>query len=255
MFSPVAPDASRTAAAAPEPAAALAAAAEADVPASEHDAEGAPVEAVGVRERKAAEKQRQWTSLSTIQESYFEATSKLVPLDRLAWAVNLEHGQSRTVEDAHVEQLVFSLTRNPPLEPITVTLWNHEGENKVYILSGQHVCKALQRARDQRMTQALPIPDWQQLVKGHILKYSTPLDVRRTVSGADNAAARVVRQTAVHEVMASILHDRTKDNVNTKIQNHLEYNGMLDSDVQPVCPTSFSKTLHESLFASCRESN
>lgn len=199
----------------------------------EGDEEGA-----GARKRKASEKQRQWTSLAGIQETYFEATSKLMPLDRLAWDVNLEHGQSRTVDDAHVEQLVASLTRNPPLEPVTVTLWNHEGENKMYILSGQHVCKALQRVRDERMTQALPIPDWQQLVKAHILKYATPLDVRRTVSGADNAAARMVRQTSVHEVMASILGDKSRDDVNTKIQNHLEFHGMLEPDTQPVCTSN-----------------
>ena len=104
-------------------------------------------------------------------------------LDRLAWDLRLEFGQSRRVDGKHVQRLMSSLQLRPPKEPIKITCWENEADCKLYILARQHLCRAVQRIREDRLSQGLQLDSWQRTVWADILRFDTPIDVCRVVAG------------------------------------------------------------------------
>ena len=92
----------------------------------------------------------QWSSLKDINSQWFSAIGKEVAMDKLAWDSRVEFGQARPLDDQHVLKIVESMRLRPPREPIKVTLWENQADKKYYILSGQHVSKAVFKIREER---------------------------------------------------------------------------------------------------------
>ena len=156
-------------------------------------------------------------------------------VDRLAWDIRLEHGQSRTIDDDHVEHLVNSLYLRPPREPVRVTLWENEVDKKFYILSGQHLCRAVQRVREERLQQGMKLDHWHKMVRADILKFNTPHDIRRIVAGAENASTKVMRVTTVSECLRMFMADNSNDSLSDRILRAVQQSGLSISEVSPVC--------------------
>ena len=109
-------------------------------------------------------------------------------LDRLGFDLKVEYGQSRSLDMAHVDRIIDSLKLRPPREPLKLTVWQNDADSKLYVMSGQHFAKALVRMREQRMQQGLKMEHWLEVARVDILKFNTPIAVRKQVSGADNAS-------------------------------------------------------------------
>ena len=180
-------------------------------------------------------KQKQWKGTQAINAQYFKSIGKELAIDRLAWDVRLEFGQSRTVDDNHVQQLVTSLQLRPPREALKINCWENEVDRKLYILAGQHLCRAVQRIREDRLSHGLHIEDWQRTVRADILRFDTPVEVRRVVAGQENASTRISRATTVSECIKLFLLDNTEETFHNKVVRAVEQAGLNQSAVTPVC--------------------
>lgn len=167
-----------------------------------------------------------WSNLKDINAQWFSAVGKELPLDRLAWDVRVEYGQARPLDDAHVKKVFDSLQVRPPREPVKVTVWENEGDKKFYILSGQHISKAVLWSREQREKTGLSLEPWHHVVRADVLKFMTPLSVRKTVSGADNASTRVQRETTVSECLKNLIRDHSADDMHDKVARAVEQSGL-----------------------------
>ena len=171
-------------------------------------------------------KQSQWRGTTDINAKYFKSIGKEVPLDKLAWDLRLEHGQSRTVDDKHVQQLVVSLQLRPPREPLKITVWENEADRRLYVLAGQHLSRAVQQIRDDRDSQGLKVEHWQKTVRADILMYSTPISVRRIVAGQENASTKIHRATTVSECIRLFQMDRSGDSFQERVVRAVEQAGL-----------------------------
>ena len=98
---------------------------------------------------------------------------------------------------AHIERIMESLKLHPPREPLKLSAWQNDANQRLYVLSGQHLAKALARLREQCMQQGLSVEHWLEVARVDILRFNTPLAGRKQVSGADNAlSTRVQRENA-----------------------------------------------------------
>ena len=184
-------------------------------------------------------KKRQWAGTGAINTKWFGAIGRELSVDRLAWDLKLQHGQSRLVDDTHVEQLVNSLTIRPPREPIKVSVWENDVDKKFYIMSGQHLARAVQRIREDREKNGLKLEHWHRFVRADVMKYRTPVDIRRTLAGAENASTKVMRVTTVSECLRNFLHDTSRNSLSDKILNAVEQSGLNVVDSSPVCNLCF----------------
>lgn len=126
-------------------------------------------------------------------------------MERLAWDLRCEHGQTQPVDEAHVNNLVESLKVRPPTAPIRVTAWRNEADGKLYLLSGQHLTKAVSKLRQEREQQGLQLEHWHKVVEADILKFETPLWQRQIAAGASNASTRLHRGASLTECLRLIL--------------------------------------------------
>ena len=169
----------------------------------------------------------QWSGTAFINAQYFEFVGKLLPLDKVAFDYKLEHGQTRSIDDKHVDNIVCSLKLRPPREPVRVTVWNCEMDHKFYIMAGQHLTKAVMKIRDERAADGLPLEQWMEQVRADVLKFATPKAERKTMAGADNANTRVQRTTTVYECLRTLLYDGQEgDDLSKRILRAVEHSGL-----------------------------
>lgn len=113
------------------------------------------------------------------------------------------------------------------------TVWVCEADGRFYILSGQHLVMAIKRIRDKRHADNLPLFSWHKTVRADVLRFETPIADRRTVSGAENASARVTRQTSITECLANLLEGGPvpEEELNSRIAQAIEDSGLnVDKD-------------------------
>ena len=123
-----------------------------------------------------------WTNTHEINVHWFKHIGKEFPIDRVAWDTKLEFGQTRPLDDSHVQRLMNSFRTRPPREPMKVTVWENEGDNKLYLVSSQHVVKAMQKLKEERESEGLPLERYHEVVRADVLKYLTPVDARKAIS-------------------------------------------------------------------------
>ena len=105
-------------------------------------------------------RKRRWIGTADVNSLWFSAVSKETAVDKVSFDLRLEHGQTRPLLQQHVVELVDSLRERPPLSPLKVTLWEHTGERKLFVIGGQHLCRALQLLREERVQEGLAVPHW-----------------------------------------------------------------------------------------------
>ena len=85
---------------------------------------------------EAGLKKRKWQGTEEVQRKWLTATNKDIELDRCAWDLQCQFGQTRALDEAHVTRLKASLEERPPTAPLRVTLWENTADRKYYFLSG-----------------------------------------------------------------------------------------------------------------------
>ena len=184
-------------------------------------------------------KKRPWEGTTSINANWFSAVGKELPVERLGWDLNLQHGQSRTLDDEHVEQLMDSLNLRPPREALKVTVWQNDGDRKYYLMAGQHLARAIQRLKEERQSKGLKLEKWMTVVRADVLKFNTPIDVRRTVAGQENASSKLARVSTVSECVRLFLMDQSDAPLHDRIVKAVEQAGLNVASVTPVCCHSF----------------
>ena len=198
--------------------------------------------------KKLVQQQLQWSGTEQINAQWFSAVGRDVVLDRLGFDLKVEYGQSRSLDMAHVDRIIDSLRLRPPREPLKLTVWQNDADSKLYVMSGQHLAKALVRMREQRMQQGLKMEHWLEVARVDILKFNTPIAVRKQVSGADNASTRVQRDTLVSECLRNYMADTVGGEVHDRIRRSIENSGL---NVDTESPVSFVFYCACSLFVLC----
>ena len=208
-------------------------------PQAEEDVAGSDADDQAVNLRSGAEspgfKRKPWDGTVDINNRWFAAIGKELGVERLAWDHNLQFGQSRTLDDQHVVELMDSLTLRPPREALKVTVWENNADRKFYLLAGQHLARAIQRLRDERLSKGLKIERWMSVVRADVLKFNTPVDIRRTVAGQENASTKLARVTTVSECIRLFLMDQSEAPLHNRIVKAVEQAGLNVGTVSPVC--------------------
>jgi hypothetical protein len=197
---------------------------------SEHEAMAAAfgVEAAGcaASQHEASLKKRKWRGTDDINRQWFQSVGAEMEVDRLAWDLKQEFGRTRPLDDQHMQKSCESLRSPPPTAPIRL-------ERRLYILAGQHKCRAGDKMRLEK---------WHTLVNADVTQPATPLQHRRTVAGASNARGRIQRATAITECVRQIprLANEPDMPVNDGILTAVENCGLNGSSSAPVCDSLVS---------------
>ena len=96
---------------------------------------------------EAGLKKRKWQGTEEVQRKWLTATNKDIELDRCAWDLQCQYGQTRALGEGHVARLKASLEERPPTAPLRVSLWENTADRKYYFLSGQHIGPAVKEIR------------------------------------------------------------------------------------------------------------
>ena len=95
-------------------------------------------------------KKRKWQGTEEVQRKWLTATNKDIELDRCAWDLQCQYGQTRALGESHVARLKASLEERPPTAPLRVSLWENTADRKYYFLNGQHIWRAVKKIREER---------------------------------------------------------------------------------------------------------
>ena len=211
---------------------------------SQQDLEDDPHMPVPFAEREKELRTARWSGTATINQQWYQAVGMELKTEQLAWDTRKEFGQTRPVDDVHVSNLFLSLQERPPVEPLRVIVWHNIENGKYYLLSGQHLTKALGRVRQSRSEEGLSIAKWMTTVRADVLKYECPRKIREVVSGASNASTRVIRATKVSECLSHFLQlaqdsDAARplkaEVMHTLMQSAIEAAGLNVDKEKPVC--------------------
>ena len=181
-------------------------------------------------------RKRRWVGTADVNSMWFSAVSKETALEKVSFDLRLEHGQTRPLVQAHVEELVESLRERPPLTPLKVTLWEHTGERKLFVIGGQHLCRALMLLRDDRVKDGMTVPHWMTHVLADIMRSDTPLNKRKLIAGSLNASGRLHRSATIADCVRLMMRDDpgVPSEPTELILQAVEQCG-LNTNVSPVC--------------------
>ena len=209
------------------------------------DVEPEEVEHAASVQADAQLKKRTWLGTAVANQKWLQFVSKTIPIDKLSFDVNKEHGQTRGIDEAHVAALAQSLTERPPTDCVKVTVWDNHSGRRMYVLAGQHLTRAILKVKDNRQKQGMPIDKWMTHVYADVLKFETPLDDRRLIAGAQNASTKIFRVTSVSECLQNMWADsqaagniKTAQDMQDFILRHVEQAGLNVHEAGPVCAIS-----------------
>ena len=196
-------------------------------------------------------RKRRWVGTADVNSLWFSAVSKETPLEKVSFDLRLEHGQTRPLVQAHVEELVESLKERPPLSALKVTLWEHTAERKLFVIGGQHLCRALMLLRDERVKDGLTVPHWMTHVLADVMRSDTPLNKRKLIAGSLNASGRLHRSATIADCVRLMMRDDpgVPSEPTELILQAVEQCG-LNTNVSPVCyPRPLWTVLYHDCFA------
>lgn len=108
---------------------------------------------------------------------------------------------------------------------------------KYYIVSGQHLMKAVDVIRQRREEQGLDLLSWMREVSADVLKPDVPIKDRKTIAGSENANARLQRTSTISECLELFMSDGKSefDDVHQRIADAVEQSGLNFDKENPVC--------------------
>eukprot|EP00667_Euglena_gracilis_P000914 EG_transcript_914 len=151
----------------------------------------------------------QWASTKETA-MWFSAMGKGVNLEKLAWDTTCFFGQGYAIDDNHFERLVANFKLRPPRRPIEVTIWENEGDKKMYILA-KHFSESCTTNQERAFPAWIAIGEVTEGRHCGCAKLQHALSIRRKVSGADNAIVGLQRVTTISECMTIFLNDKDVD--------------------------------------------
>jgi hypothetical protein len=98
--------------------------------------------------------------------------------------------------------------------------------------------KAVTMMKTDRLERGLPLERWLTHVRADVMKFSTPLEIRKRIGGAANASTRVTRTTTVSECLRVIYNDKRDVKLIDKILLAVEECGLNVDANTPVCAIS-----------------
>ena len=188
------------------------------------------------KEKERELKKQRWTGLETINRKYWGALAKVMSVDSLSFDVHQVHGQTRPIDPVHVKNLMESLTIRPPNHLLRISVWDCVTDRKTYVVSGQHLMRAVLNLRQEREEKGLQVPRWMKNVEVDVLKFETPLTDRRIYAGAMNASTKVARQSTLAECVRlyQTLAVDTELDFNQRVVKAVEMSGLNTPGSNPV---------------------
>ena len=192
-------------------------------------------EVTATQAAEGALKKHKWTGTEEMQREWLTSTAKDIEIGRCAWDLQLLYGQSRALDEGHVARLKASLEKRPPRASVRVCLWENSADRKSYVLSGQHIGRAVKKIREDRETQCLGLQRWHTHVCADVLKFETPLWQRQLMASASNASTRLHRTTSIAECLRQMLEAEPELAVHDRILRAVEQCGLNVTGTSPVC--------------------
>lgn len=122
-----------------------------------------------------------------------------------------------------------------PVSNLKLTCRSNEADRRLYVISGQHLVKAVVRTKEDRESEGFPLEHWMWYVDADILRYETPID--RKYFAALNASTRLMRTSTVTKCLRVMRSLETDVLDQTElIMKAIQQCGMNSPDSSPVCP-------------------
>ena len=105
-----------------------------------------------------------------------------LPLSRLQWDKQREHGQIRVLDEDLVLDKWTELRRNPPgAAKIRIIVWRAAVE-QYWILSGQHIAEACRRISREYMNAHLQPPTWSVQFLAQVVRTNVSLHIWESIA-------------------------------------------------------------------------
>lgn len=121
-----------------------------------------------------------------------------------------ELGQTRYIDDEHVQKIVNASNNKKPLDLVRLVAWEKE-DRTLIALTNQHYCSAMNIIANDRRKHNRPVETWMEWGTATILKTNTPLSIRELISGRDNAVQGIQRVTTTGELARLYLREHERD--------------------------------------------
>ena len=102
-----------------------------------------------------------------------------------------KHGQIRRINWDDVARKAIFNQFSQPSGPFLCTLWE-DAKGQLWCISGQHTIVAIEQCAQERQKQGLQLEEWHNVVHADILKYDTPLMIRRKIAGHSKESPEAV---------------------------------------------------------------
>jgi hypothetical protein len=128
------------------------------------------------------------------------------PVDRKSIKIDEDkkHGQIRHVNwDDVTRKAEFNMISKPS-GPFQCTLWE-DPQGVLWCISGQHTVLAIEQCVKHQQTLGLPLAPWHKILHADILKYDTPLMIRRKIAGHSQERTEAVTPLSLADTAANLL--------------------------------------------------
>ena len=128
------------------------------------------------------------------------------PTDRKVIKIDKEkkHGQIRKVNWNDVAQKAKFNQVSRQSVYFLCTLWE-DAKGELWCISGQHTILAIQECIKEQQTQGLPLEEWHTVVNAGILRYDTPLIIRRKIAGHSQERTEAVTPLSLAKTAANLV--------------------------------------------------
>ena len=142
--------------------------------------------------------------LQTDYSTYVKALRE--PVERKLIKIDKEkkYGQIRKINwDDVAQKAQFNITSQPS-GPFQCTLWE-DAKGDLWCISGQHTILAIGQCVSKRTKEGLVLEEWHNIVHADILRYNTPLMIRRKIAGHSQERTEAVTPLSMADTAANLL--------------------------------------------------
>ena len=115
-----------------------------------------------------------------------------------------KHGQIRKINWNDVASKAKFNQVSRPSGPFLCTLWE-DAKGELWCISGQHTVLAIEECVKERRAQGLSLEEWHNVVHADILRYDTPLMIRRKIAGHSQERTEAVTPLSLADTAANLV--------------------------------------------------
>ena len=135
---------------------------------------------------------------------YVKAWRAPVEIKRINIDKEKKYGQIRKINwDDVAQKAQFNITSQPS-GPFQCTLWE-DAKGDLWCISGQHTILAIGQCVKERQAAGLLLQEWHNIVHADILRYNTPLMIRRKIAGHSRERTEAVTPLTMADTAANLL--------------------------------------------------